>query len=891
MNRTVQEVIDTTTIVNDPSNVTQGNTTTSNNNNTDSWIANPQFAVLLLNSVAILWGSQHAIIKTVVTDDDTTTSAAVFTLCRFALAALVALPAGMSEVLWWTKDTSEESSSSASSKELIDSESLTTLVRWGTEMGLWMFLGFAFQAIGLETTTAQKSGFLLYLNVKFVPFFAWLGYGRQISLSTWLSAATAVLGTTLMAGFFTTFGSESAIVLSDAQRWNVGDVWSLLAAAASAMFILRLESASQALPQMPAALNAASLVMVTILATSWTFLSESGNFEETGTNLDWITLSNTFSQHIWEFLYLGIVTTAVANWIQTSAQRFVSAERASLIYAMDPVYGAAFSYAWLGETLPGVAGWIGATLIATAAASNAWLEWDKTESVWEKTTNSLSKSNTTSLLDNFPRGGAESDGGSTSTVDENEEAELDAYVHQLLEDDTEECGSWKHKETDTNTTTTRNSAKPIDPPIPSSETQEEKQNATKTENATDKTKARSIKNRKRTKVKQSTSKVKTASMSEEEPAMSKNDGETVASTENQTAPLLVTRPSRPPRGLVRFLLQSFSGLGGRSLAMFLISCTEFCHNYLPPLAYTGDWVWDRLFPSTSYGSGRRSRQYSTSMDAAYINRLAKTGVSRGKRRKLTKKADQEALRQLRQRPSSELRYTFCSSDFLRRHGLGKFAYLRKQSLVDATQLESKGAPISSAVESDIDIPQETRTVRRKKKKQDWVLMALSKKPRKTQSSDGNFPLGTGSNGLSIGFEFNWASQQARIREVLAVPSMSSSKNALKNGSTPRKSDADGGVVGRLRAAAGSSIRSLSGAYPGDALGVEEAGNPFGLTDFATRYGYGEWADSDEEFHNNHSKRRGKTRKRRRRRKDAGMESQNDFGIPTFDSSSQDFGHT
>ena len=57
----------------------------------------------------------------------------------------------------------------------------------------------------------------------------------------------------------------------------------------------------------------------------------------------------------------------------------VSAERASLIYAMDPVYGAAFSYVWLGEALPGVAGWIGAALIATAAASQALLEWDKTQ--------------------------------------------------------------------------------------------------------------------------------------------------------------------------------------------------------------------------------------------------------------------------------------------------------------------------------------------------------------------------------------------------------------------------------------------------------------------------------------------------------------------------------
>ena len=34
------------------------------------------------------------------------------------------------------------------------------------ELGLYTFLGFGLQAIGLETTTASRSAFLLYLNVK-----------------------------------------------------------------------------------------------------------------------------------------------------------------------------------------------------------------------------------------------------------------------------------------------------------------------------------------------------------------------------------------------------------------------------------------------------------------------------------------------------------------------------------------------------------------------------------------------------------------------------------------------------------------------------------------------------------------------------------------------------
>ena len=350
-----------------------------------SWISTPQWAVVLLNFVAILWGTQHAVIKSVVTDDST--SPAAFTLCRFALAALVALPAGLSE--WWSTSSlpskpsiatllsDNENNNEDDYDELKDITSPagdgTTLIRWGAEMGTWMFVGFALQAIGLETTTAQKSGFLLYLNVKLVPFFAWLGYRRRISTSTWISAFVAVVGTGLMGGLIQISGEETA-ALTDAQKWNVGDLWSIAAAAASAMFILRLESASRALPNNAAALSAVSLLVVTALSVTWTSWTTSD-----AKALDLEQLYNVFSHHVWEFLYLGGITTAVANWIQTSAQRYVSAERASLIYAMDPVYGAAFSYVWLGEALPGTAGWIGAGMIAAAAASNAWLEWDKTK--------------------------------------------------------------------------------------------------------------------------------------------------------------------------------------------------------------------------------------------------------------------------------------------------------------------------------------------------------------------------------------------------------------------------------------------------------------------------------------------------------------------------------
>lgn len=63
------------------------------------------------------------------------------------------------------------------------------------------------------------------------------------------------------------------------------------------------------------------------------------------------------------------MTTALTNWLQALGQRSVPAERAAVIFAMDPVYAAGFAYLLLGEKL-GVRGLIGATIITVAALWN-----------------------------------------------------------------------------------------------------------------------------------------------------------------------------------------------------------------------------------------------------------------------------------------------------------------------------------------------------------------------------------------------------------------------------------------------------------------------------------------------------------------------------------------
>lgn len=99
----------------------------------------PAESVLLLNVVAVIWGSQHPVIKMVVDDCD----ASAFTLVRFCFAAIIA---SIFAPPWNVNDNTDGNVEDATSK-------LKLTWRWGAEMGLWMFLGYAFQSIGLEVCT------------------------------------------------------------------------------------------------------------------------------------------------------------------------------------------------------------------------------------------------------------------------------------------------------------------------------------------------------------------------------------------------------------------------------------------------------------------------------------------------------------------------------------------------------------------------------------------------------------------------------------------------------------------------------------------------------------------------------------------------------------------
>ena len=268
---------------------------------------------LTLILVTMAWGSQHAVARMVVEHD-----AATLTMARFGVAAVCLAP-------WIPRDEK--------------------IWRQGIELGLLAFLGFAFQTQGLETTTATRSAFLLYLNVKFVPVILALR-GEPQPPFVWGSAILAVLGTGLLA-------SDGGGLQAS---WCPGDGLSLVAALASALFIVRLGDFRS--PN-PAQLASASALVTFTLAVVWVLLAQDHQTTPSGGG-------TTFLLFAGAAVYLGAVPSALCGVLQTAAQAVIPSTRAAVVYALDPLWAALFARLLLAESL-GPTGLTGTGLVLLAA--------------------------------------------------------------------------------------------------------------------------------------------------------------------------------------------------------------------------------------------------------------------------------------------------------------------------------------------------------------------------------------------------------------------------------------------------------------------------------------------------------------------------------------------
>jgi drug/metabolite transporter (DMT)-like permease len=215
------------------------------------------------------------------------------------------------------------------------------LLKSGVFLGLFLFIGYSFQTVGLMYTTSSKAGFITGLSVMVVPLLSVFILKEKPSFVVFIAAGVGTIGL-----YFLTFAGLS--------QMNIGDVLVLICAIGFALHIVytgKFSNKHQALP-----LTIIQLLTVSILS----FIS-AGLFERSS------TLSSTFfNQDVLIALAVtSILATALAFLLQTKFQQITTAARVALIFAMEPVFAALTAFLLISERLT-TNGLIGCFLIFLA---------------------------------------------------------------------------------------------------------------------------------------------------------------------------------------------------------------------------------------------------------------------------------------------------------------------------------------------------------------------------------------------------------------------------------------------------------------------------------------------------------------------------------------------
>ena len=193
----------------------------------------------------------------------------------------------------------------------------------GILIGLFLFLGFATQTIGLQYTTAGKQAFLTGTNVVMVPFIFWLISRQQPDKYSIIAAFLMLAGI----GFLT-LDHQFSIAL------NFGDVLTLICALFFACHITLVGYFAKKYD--PIKITVIQFGTACLLSLLWMFTIEGGKLMVPSSGLN-------------EVLFLGVFSTFVAFVIQNVAQKYTNPSHAALILSLESFFGSLLSILLLGE--------------------------------------------------------------------------------------------------------------------------------------------------------------------------------------------------------------------------------------------------------------------------------------------------------------------------------------------------------------------------------------------------------------------------------------------------------------------------------------------------------------------------------------------------------------
>jgi len=256
---------------------------------------NSLYADLSLLFVAIIWGSGFVASKNALN----TMPPHYINAIRFAIPFILLC------IIFWRK---------------VKTINLADLKAGGI-IGIFLFLGFATQTVGLQYTTASKQAFLTGVNVVIVPFLYWAIKNKRPDRYN-------------LAATFLCFIGIGFLTLQESFSINLGDGLTLTCALFFACHIVSIGVFAE--KHDPIILTILQFAVATLFSTICAF-----SFETMPRNIT--------TQSIFPILYLAILCTLVAFVIQNIAQKYTTPTHAAIILSLESVFGSILSVIILGD--------------------------------------------------------------------------------------------------------------------------------------------------------------------------------------------------------------------------------------------------------------------------------------------------------------------------------------------------------------------------------------------------------------------------------------------------------------------------------------------------------------------------------------------------------------
>ncbi len=197
----------------------------------------------------------------------------------------------------------------------------------GSGLGILMFISYILQTEGLRYTTASRSAFLTQMLILFTPLIEFVIFRKIPDRLTGISVFTVIAGLLIFSG------AESGSL-------NTGDQLTLLCAAAFGLYIVLLDHVS--VKSGIQELLISQTGVTAFLGWLW--------FAAAGEKTDFSIFQSHYSL-FFSLIYLSVFATNGAVWIQTRWQNQAGSVRASVIYTLEPVFGALLAFLFIQESL------------------------------------------------------------------------------------------------------------------------------------------------------------------------------------------------------------------------------------------------------------------------------------------------------------------------------------------------------------------------------------------------------------------------------------------------------------------------------------------------------------------------------------------------------------